>query len=314
MKVSDRRQGIIVAALVVLMNGAVALAKENGQGDRARSSNDADTASSTSSAAPAAPSSAARVSAPSYRAVPARYPAASARPGAASRPSSGPGTSTNRPVISRRPSGAVSERKPAPGVVRARQPRRPATDENSTPRHSGPHQRGADRTRATGAQARNSAPDALGARRRLDRHSVDRLRGWRGKGDGVATVRAKHDDHRHHHHNRDWWRHHCDIFVLVGGGFWAWDAGWWYPAWGYNPVYSNYAFDEPVYGYEDLSPDDVMANVQAALQELGYYLDEVDGVLGPTTRAALENYQSDYGLAVTGIIDRETLASLGFIE
>ena len=77
------------------------------------------------------------------------------------------------------------------------------------------------------------------------------------------------------------------------------------PAWGYNPLYSTYAFDEPVYGYQDLPPDKVIANVQGALQDLGYYLDEIDGVLGPTTRAALERYQQGNGLPVTGLIGRK---------
>ena len=104
------------------------------------------------------------------------------------------------------------------------------------------------------------------------------------------------------------------MIVLVGWGYWGWDAGWWYPAWGYNPLYSTYAFDEPVYGYQDLPPDQVIANVQGALQDLGYYLDEIDGVLGPTTRAALESYQQDNGLPVTGLIDPETLQSLGFVQ
>ena len=139
------------------------------------------------------------------------------------------------------------------------------------------------------------------------------MRDWRGKGDSVVGACTKHNDHRQHHHNRDWWRHHCNVIVLVGWGYWGWDAGWWYPAWGYNPLYSIYAFDEPVYGYQDLPPDQVIANVQGALQDLGYYLDEIDGVLGPTTRAALESYQQDNGLPVTGLIDPETLQLLGFV-
>lgn len=103
------------------------------------------------------------------------------------------------------------------------------------------------------------------------------------------------------------------MIVLAGWGYWGWDSGWWYPAWGYDTVYSRYDFDEPVYGYDGLPPDQVVANVQGALQRLGYYRDAVDGVLGPATRVALENYQRDHGLSVIGIIDRETLASLGFI-
>ena len=34
-------------------------------------------------------------------------------------------------------------------------------------------------------------------------------------------------------------------------------------------------------------PDQVIADVQAALQQMGYYQGEVDGLLGPMTREAL---------------------------
>ena len=50
--------------------------------------------------------------------------------------------------------------------------------------------------------------------------------------------------------------------------------------------------------------------MQAVLQEMGYYKGEVDGLLGPLTRAALMGYQSDNGMAVTAVIDEPTLDSL----
>jgi hypothetical protein len=114
-------------------------------------------------------------------------------------------------------------------------------------------------------------------------------------------------------HDRDWWHRRCHTIILIGDGFWAWDAGWWYPAWGFDSSYSNYAYDGPIYGYDGLAPDQVIANVQGALQELGYFPYAVDGVLGPTTEQALADYQRDQGLYATGAIDRPTLLSLGFI-
>ena len=40
----------------------------------------------------------------------------------------------------------------------------------------------------------------------------------------------------HTHHDRHWWRSHYNTtFVLFGGGYYYWDAGYWYPAYGYNP-------------------------------------------------------------------------------
>jgi hypothetical protein len=111
-------------------------------------------------------------------------------------------------------------------------------------------------------------------------------------------------------HDRTWWRSHYNRVVFVFGGWYYWNAGWWYPAWGYAPD-AYYAYDGPIYGYNDLPPDQVVANVQAALQEQGYYRGDVDGVLGPLTRAAIADYQRDHGLYMTSAIDRPTLESLG---
>jgi Putative peptidoglycan binding domain len=115
-------------------------------------------------------------------------------------------------------------------------------------------------------------------------------------------------------HDCNWWRNHCHTIILIGGGFYAWDLGYWYPAWGYDNYYSNYAYDGPIYGYDGLPPDQIIANVQYALQQLGYFSEAVDGVLGPVTQAAIEDYQVENNLPVTGAIDRPLLVSLGFIR
>jgi peptidoglycan hydrolase-like protein with peptidoglycan-binding domain len=57
--------------------------------------------------------------------------------------------------------------------------------------------------------------------------------------------------------------------------------------------------------------DQVIADVQALLQQVGYYKPEVDGLLGPLTREALAAYQADQGLTTTAAIDEPTLDSLG---
>jgi Putative peptidoglycan binding domain len=113
-------------------------------------------------------------------------------------------------------------------------------------------------------------------------------------------------------HDRDWWVVHYPRIVLIGGGWYFWNAGFWYPAWGYDPTQVYYPYDGPIYAYNDLPPDQVVANVQTALQDQGYYHGEVDGLLGPLTRAALADYQSDHGLYPTRAIDEPTMASLGF--
>ena len=54
----------------------------------------------------------------------------------------------------------------------------------------------------------------------------------------------------------------------------------------------------------------MIAGVQAELRDMGYYTGEVDGLLGPLTRQALKDYQTDHGLMVTEAIDEPTLDAL----
>lgn len=115
-------------------------------------------------------------------------------------------------------------------------------------------------------------------------------------------------------HEHDWWVAHYPRIVLIGGGWYFWNAGFWYPAWGYEPAAAYYPYDGPIYAYNDLPPDQVVANVQEQLQDQDYYHGEVDGLLGPQTRAALADYQRDHGLTTTGAVDEPTMASLGFEE
>jgi hypothetical protein len=111
-------------------------------------------------------------------------------------------------------------------------------------------------------------------------------------------------------HDRGWWHSHYNRVVFVYGGWYYWNSGWWYPAWGYAPN-AYYPYDGPIYAYNSLPPDQVVANVQAALQEQGYYQGEVDGLLGPLTREAIADYQRNHGLYTTAAIDQPTLESLG---
>jgi Putative peptidoglycan binding domain len=119
--------------------------------------------------------------------------------------------------------------------------------------------------------------------------------------------------YRHERHECDWWKQHYIVIVLVGGGYYYRDAGYWYPAWGYDPNYERYAYDGPIYTYGNLLPDQVIINVQHALQQLGYYTGDLNGSLGVDTRQALTAYQQDYGLDATGVIDQATVRSLGLI-
>ena len=113
-------------------------------------------------------------------------------------------------------------------------------------------------------------------------------------------------------HDQGWYRSRYNRVELIGGGYYYWNNGYWYPAWGYDSGAQYYAYDGPIYvGHRAEPPDRVIADVQAELQQMGYYKGEVDGLLGPMTREALTAYQADQGLATTAAIDEPTLDSLG---
>src|SRR5213596_1064681 len=111
-------------------------------------------------------------------------------------------------------------------------------------------------------------------------------------------------------HDRSWWRRHYDRIIFVNSGWYYWNAGYWFPAWGYDP-YVTYAYDGPIYAYNGWTPDRVIVDVQEQLQRAGYYDGPIDGSLGPMTREAIAAFQADNGLAVTSVIDEPTLATLG---
>jgi hypothetical protein len=111
-------------------------------------------------------------------------------------------------------------------------------------------------------------------------------------------------------HDAGWWRSHHSRIVFVLGGWYYWHASYWFPAWGYHSD-AVYAYDGPIYAYNDLAPDQVVANVQATLQELGYYHGPINGYLDSATGAAIANYQRDHGLYTTSAIDEPTLVALG---
>ena len=112
-------------------------------------------------------------------------------------------------------------------------------------------------------------------------------------------------------HDQNWWRgQYGNNITFAFGAPYYWNAGYWFPAWGYHPN-AYYAWDGPIYAYNRLPPDQVIANAQAALQQQGYYHGEVDGLIGPLTRGAIADYQRDHGLYMTSTIDQPTLQSLG---
>jgi hypothetical protein len=153
------------------------------------------------------------------------------------------------------------------------------------------------------AQARSDHAPAVAFNANFRIQGADR---WQGA--QYEAFRAYHPER----HDQGWYHQRYNRVELIGGGYYFWNNGYWYPAWGYDQGHEYYAYDGPIYvGQRAEPPDQVIADVQAELQEMGYYQGEVDGLLGPMTREALTAYQQDEGLMTTAAIDEPTLDSLG---
>jgi hypothetical protein len=137
-------------------------------------------------------------------------------------------------------------------------------------------------------------------------HRIEGSDGWHGQQYEVFR------SYQPQWHDQGWYHSHYNNVALIAGGYYFFNAGYWYPAWGYSPSAQYYAYDGPIYvGQRAAPPDQVIAQTQDLLQQMGYYTGEVDGLLGPLTREALTAYQADQGLTQTAAIDQPTLDSLG---
>jgi len=114
------------------------------------------------------------------------------------------------------------------------------------------------------------------------------------------------NNHRYRWYNNNW--------VLFDSGF-----GYGYPYYygGYAP-YDDYDYDSAPYDnsaaalpYEYSTTDSLASSVQEELVRKGYNPGAVDGVIGPQTRNAIAQFQSDHHLRVTGQIDRSLLGAMG---
>jgi hypothetical protein len=136
-------------------------------------------------------------------------------------------------------------------------------------------------------------------------HRIEGSEHWQGQ--QYEVFRSYHPEW----HDSGWYHSNYARVELIGGGWYFWNAGYWYPAWGYDSAVAYYPYDGPIYvGHRAEPPDRVIADVQAELKDMGYYEGEVDGLLGPLTRQALRDYQTDHALEVTEAIDEPTLDSL----
>ena len=175
---------------------------------------------------------------------------------------------------------------------------------NRNARKPDAHQVQAIKEQHTNFQAQ-PRPDRVPAVTFSANHRIEGAEHWQGS--QYEVFRAYHPEW----HDQAWYRGHYNRVVLIGGGYYYWRDGCWYPAWGYDPSAAYYVYDGPIYvGHRAEPPDQVIADVQAELQQMGYYQGEVDGLLGPLTRQALSAYQADHGLVQTAAIDEPTLDSL----
>jgi hypothetical protein len=231
-------------------------------------------------------------------------PAAKARPARSDSSTSTSDTRATQPVVRRPVAPAVNPNlrpvNPNPNPA-YRVPRNRFVTPNMTPSRPGLTNRGVVMPNQRPNVATNSASNA---------NRANRVRIPRRTGNELSFSQAQAEWSRHRH-DGNWWRNHHTRICFYGGGYWFWNAGWWFPALGYSPYYANYVYDGPIPGYGELSPGDVTAQVQEALAQQGYYYGPIDGVLGPETRDAILRFQADHGLATTAAIDEPTLDSLG---
>jgi Putative peptidoglycan binding domain len=243
-------------------------------------------------------------------------------------------TVSGQPVASATP-GAEKQRKGMKGRAEKTSPA-PAAKTSPAPAATGAAAASATPGAAAGTRQRGQANVAAGAKKKPDPQKVQQIKAqhasfraqpkpqqvpavtfnqtyriqgsesWQGP--QYEVFRA----YRPEWHDEGWYRSHYRRVELIGGGYYYWNSGYWYPAWGYSPSAQYYVYDGPIYvGQRAEPPDQVIADVQAELQDMGYYQGEVDGLLGPLTREALTAYQADQGLATTAAIDEPTLDSLG---
>jgi peptidoglycan hydrolase-like protein with peptidoglycan-binding domain len=56
---------------------------------------------------------------------------------------------------------------------------------------------------------------------------------------------------------------------------------------------------------------DAVRSIQSRLKQFGFYAGEADGIWGDSTQAALERFQRDRGLQVSGSVNPNTLTTMG---
>jgi Putative peptidoglycan binding domain. len=200
----------------------------------------------------------------------------------------------------------------APAAAAGRAPSAPATGQQNAQANAGAKAKKPDPQQVQQIKSQHAnfraqpKPQQVPAVTYNQNYRIQNSEHWQGQ--QYEVFRSYHPEW----HDQGWYHSHYNRVELIGGGYYFWNNGYWFPAWGYSPSAQYYAYDGPIYvGHHAEPPDKVIADVQAVLQQMGYYTGEVDGLLGPLTREALTAYQTDNGLTTTAAIDEPTLDSLG---
>ncbi|PWU06166.1 MAG: hypothetical protein C5B47_07875, partial [Verrucomicrobia bacterium] len=122
---------------------------------------------------------------------------------------------------------------------------------------------------------------------------------------GLGTTQA----HSYYYHHG-----HCSNWAISWGGGWygpRWGGYWgppmsvgWWPAY-YYPSTAFIIHTEPTHVfYQSVQhPSSILVKAQTELENLGYYHGPLDGSFGPVTKKAVEMFQGENGLPVTGRLD-----------
>lgn len=123
--------------------------------------------------------------------------------------------------------------------------------------------------------------------------------------------RRRYDDRRHYDDRRGY------VSFGYSPGYYDGDpyyADPYYGGYGPSVAVRSTIVARPVYRVrEEREELSLEQQVQIELSKEGFYRGEIDGVVGPGTRAAIRRYQYEEDLPVTGRIDRELLEELDLI-
>lgn len=118
--------------------------------------------------------------------------------------------------------------------------------------------------------------------------------------------RDRHRGGDRHYHDRGYSRgyYYDDPYYYGGAGY----------GYGYGPSISiqRTVVARPAYR-DEVEELTLEQQVQIELSKEGFYRGEIDGIIGPGSRAAIRRYQYEEDLPVTGRIDRQLLEELDLL-